>query len=376
MYEYLEKRCLEVLVSMKFAKAQYKDNDDDNEFEHEAPRRVLLEVEQRAHFKKDRSGENKLAISHKARTEISDRVIERIMPQLADTDYMYGSVLECPDAIPACLDILQVRTASIGRIYPLIADMSWISKNILHIVNMPQYRNPNNPDVDVKVTNLRLAMSYLGIDNLKIVIPSAAIRNFIPRSTEPFTLLKRKMWDATLSCALSCQSLARQTETDAFSAFCAGMFYYLGHLAIIDLYLSTFNELKASRLEVLRKEGLHQEHEMLYDVVPDEEVVCDLLFTHARELSLRLLEKMEFKRLFITPSLKELLDHDGENTLSERAQLIQQGVAYSQYRMLERHSLITNIEAGKWFKSIKLDKNKLKKLQTVRLNRLNLSFDR
>ena len=110
--------------------------------------------------------------------------------QLEDIDSVVHETIGIQDSVPAILDILATRSASVGRLEPLIKDLTWLGRELVAFVNLPYYRQQRSKHTSVKVDNPLLALRYIGLDNLKFVVPTFAVRHWMPHSTEPFSLFK------------------------------------------------------------------------------------------------------------------------------------------------------------------------------------------
>ena len=99
--------------------------------------RTLLEVEVAAHKKRQKSS----TAHHKYRAQASKQlhqVIETAMnKQLEDIDSVIHETIGIQDAVPAIIDILAVKSASVGRIEPLVQDLSWLGRELVALVNLP-----------------------------------------------------------------------------------------------------------------------------------------------------------------------------------------------------------------------------------------------
>ena len=90
-----------------------------------------------------------------------------------------------------------------------------VCTELINLVNKPQYRKRS----DVQVNEPNLALSYVGLDNLKLVMPTFMLKHWLPTSTAPYPLMKRKLWNDSLSVALAAQLLAKEHGLDRIYRF-------------------------------------------------------------------------------------------------------------------------------------------------------------
>ena len=136
------------------------------------------------------------------------RVSAKVNHEFEHKENLFMNVLRIEDAAPSIMEILAVKAASIKRITPLAKSLPWLCTELISLVNKPQYRKRS----DVQVTEPNLALSYVGLDNLKLVMPTFMLKHWLPNSTAPYPLMKRKLWNDSLSVALAAQSISKRTR--------------------------------------------------------------------------------------------------------------------------------------------------------------------
>lgn len=57
--------------------------------------------------------------------------------RLEDIDLVIKDTVGIDDNVPAILDILATRAASVGRLEPLINDLNWLGRELVTLVNLP-----------------------------------------------------------------------------------------------------------------------------------------------------------------------------------------------------------------------------------------------
>ena len=297
-------RAISLTISKEFAEqsngklvvAAQQDSEQTNR------RRELLAVEKQANKDKiiEEHGQNHFKTQ--VMTKLYKQVNSQINNEFDNKENLYNNVLHIEDAAPSILEILAVKAASINRITPLVKSLSWLSNDIINLVNKPQYRKR----ADVQVTQANLALSYIGLDNLKLLMPTFILKHWLPGTTSPFGLMKRKLWNDSLSIALASKVLADQQGLDGFAAFTCGMFSNIGNLAVTRCVFDSFNDVyKTQRREAYesRDKRLHNIFVQL-DMSP--ELLLEQLSSRSAKISADLVELMRFDRLNITEPLFDL----------------------------------------------------------------------
>lgn len=331
--------------------------------------RQLLEVEETAQQERESALADKQTNQNNKSISLNQKVIEIVETQLQDTNEIYTEVLQIQDSVIAILDLLSVRSASIARVEPLVNNLPWLGSEIIKFVNLPVYKKANSK---VKLDKVRTALGYIGIENLNYIIPTFAFKKWIPHSTEPFRLMKRKLWESGMGAAICCQKLAAMQGLPENAAFCAGMFHGLGQSAIVRLYLRAFDQEWKAQLTTARESRDKENHDALVDLEPDGATLCNLMSKHAIQLSANLASQFNLKRLIFADALNQYAHETDMKAYEPMTKIIAQGVCYSRYKMLQKHSLIAKHEAKIYYKEHLLKSTDISELNKLSLLRLNL----
>ncbi|KTF14002.1 HDOD domain-containing protein [Pseudoalteromonas sp. H105] len=373
----LEQRAHDLLLGHNFAQRQigYIHTLEVN-YGEPIKQRTLLEVEMAAHAKRKESS----TAHHKYRAQASQQLhnaIETAMKkQLADIDSVLHETIGIEDNVPAILDILSVKSASVGRLEPLANDLSWLSRDLVTFVNLPYYRTQRNKHTSVKVDSPSLALRYIGLDNLKFVVPTFAVRHWMPHSTEPFPLLKRRLRDNSMACAIAAQEIAKLNGVNEIHAFTLGMLLDVGKIALVRLYLRTF-ELVWRRKVTLAREEQHKDlHTALLELKPDPLFLSTLLSEQSLKITAKVIEKMAFRYLPFNFVMEQLTKGVTKgDSLLPLAAVMQKARCYSQYVTLLEHQLVESDEAQRWFEYINFTKAELQHLEKVNLQNFHIKLD-
>jgi len=333
--------------------------------------RELLAIEQEAQ-------KNKIIAEHGERhfrEQISSQLFSRIENQvneaLDNKDLLFSKTLVVEDSTTAALDILAVRAASIRRIRPLIANLTWLADDLISLVNKPQYRKR----ADVQISDINVAVSYVGLDNLKLVLPTFILKHYLPHSTSPFSLMKRKLWNESLSIALATSTLAQAANVDEYSAFTAAMFSSIGQLAVCKVYLNTFFEIHGEDIRTAYQEKDKRLHDILLAIKVPADMLLTQLSQRSAKISADMVELMNFERMPLTEPLFDLAYTLTIDKMHPIAQLIIKAQAFVAFRSLAKEGLITNDEAKALFSAAKLTNTDIALLQKSDITHLKLKFN-
>lgn len=364
-----------LLFSYEFARDQLKSNSnqaDSSVTQKKTKDRALLAVEQQAVDNRKAEAANKSMQQKAMQVELNAYVDTVFRERIQDIDMVVEKTIGTSDAVPAVLDLLSIKAASISRIDPLISGLAWLSEDILHFINLPVYQKANAQE-KVKVDKVKTALSYIGIENLPFLIPSFAARQWLPHSTAPFKLMKRKLLENGLASAICCRQLAKMYEKNEATLFIAGMFHDIGKSAIVRIYYRVFDEVWKEKLTEARNNRLKDRHDALVDLEPDPIALRDLMLEFSASLSVKIIEQFKLKRLMIASPLQECADKTPYAEMSKQAKILSKGIAYSHFRALQQHHLISNTEAKSYLTRHHINVEEITALRKLSLKRLNLN---
>ena len=339
-------------------------------------KRTLLEVEVAAQQKRQQKSTSHQKLQAKTSQKLHT-VIETVMAKrLEDIDLVIKDTVGIDDNVPAILDILATRAASVGCLEPLINDLNWLGRELVTLVNLPFYRKQRSKGTSVKVDTPALALRYLGLDNLQLVVPTFAVRHWMPNSTVPFPLLKRRLKDSTMSCAIAAQTLAQLNGLNPMHAFTLGMLLNVVQIALVRLYLKVFDQVWQRKIQRAREEGDKNLHTALLELKPDPLFLTTLLNEKSLLVSAKVIETMSFKYLPFNTVMQQLVNGiEKGDSLLPLSQVILKARCYSQYLNLKEHQLIEDDELQSWFSYYKFTKKELEALQASNFTNLALQID-
>ncbi|MBC3767604.1 HDOD domain-containing protein [Neptunicella marina] len=307
-------------------------------------------------------------------TQLHHEILARFKQELEDTDTLYSKVLGINESMPDALDILNVRASSIGRIEPVIATMPWLVKDLIKMVNMPKYRRFDKRGKGIAVDNLRMALSFIGIENLKMVVPSMAMRRWLPQITDPYPSIKSRLWANSIGTAICCRKLAQLKGQDEGMLFTLGMLHNIGYIAVIRLYFRLFDQVLQEALKEAQDGQLKSEYDALRELQPDADFLRDLMMQYGAALSVKIIERMDMRRVYINHAMSEFAKDMPMTKMTPMAKILTQSVAYTRFRLLRDSKLITTDEAKQYLQHFHMPKGSLAILKSTNLGKLDLSM--
>lgn len=334
-------------------------------------RRELLAVEEETNKNKIKEAHGKNHFNKQVMDEFYTKLNDKMDKQLKDKEKLYHNILGNDNAVPDTLELLSVKAASIKRIAPIIQLLPWLSAELVALVNKPQYRKRS----DVQVTDPNLAISYVGLDNLKQVMPTYILKHLLPNTTGSFRLLKRKLWNDSLAIGLASVVLAKEEGLDEFTAFTTGMFSNIGRLVVTSNYLESFNDLHRRELENSYDKKDKNRHEALIEIEKSPELLLEQLSSRSDKVTADIIEAMGFDRLPITKPIWDLAHINDHKKMSPMAQVIAKAKAYVTLRALAKDELISKEEVKILMATVKLSTNCFSLLKKSDIDHIKLKFN-
>jgi len=366
------RRAMSLVISKEFAEQQSGKvaNASHQNSEQANPRRELLAVEEEAKNNKIIKAHGESFFTEQVMSKFFAHVTTEVNKEFDNKENLYNNILKIEDATPSIMEILAVRAASIKRIIPLAKSLPWLATELINLVNKPQYRKR----ADVQVTDASLAISYIGLDNLKLVMPTFMLKHWLPNSTAPYALMKRKLWNDSLAIAMSSSVLAKEAGMDEFSAFAAGMFSNLGLLAVSRCFLTTYSDLHSSKLKEAYENKDKKLHDTLVKLDASPDLLLEQIITRSNKVSADLVELMSLDRLRITEAIFDLAYTESLDKMCPLAQIVAKAKAYVAFRSLAKEELISNDEAKLLLSTTHITSQEISLLKKSDIDHIKLNF--
>lgn len=270
------------------------------------------------------------------------------------------------------LDLLLDPDLNINRLRPIIESISWLSRDLINLINSPAsgHRRPKNSDV--QVTDIKLVLNYIGIENLRLLIPYFCLRHWLPTGNANLLWITRKLWRYSMVSAIAAQTLAELHNKEPSLAYCCALMYQFATSIILSQSGHIFDKTWGTWL---REASLSLEKQV-YDAIMatdfPAEAVLEQVLQHSHSLNWQLLSLLQFDDSAMTQVLKEL-DHDYHFTeLSVDAAIVAKASCYAKVLLLEEQQQIDPQEKRIMFDYYQFSAQELIRLKGKNFRKLNL----
>lgn len=238
------------------------------------------------------------------------------------------------------LEMLHSPQLDLNRLRPAVASQAWLVRDLTNMVNSPVFgaRRPQNKDL--QVSDLKLVLGYIGMDNLRLLIPFYICRHWLPLGHTGLLWINRKLWRYAQIQGVATRALAALHEQDGALLYALSLMRQLGASVVLGMGASIFEQLRGNWL----KEASKARDKELYDAVAVSEFPALEIFQqvqeHAMRLNWQLPQALGFADSALITWLQELEDKQGFEQMPLLAQLVAKASCYAQSLLLdESHQL-------------------------------------
>lgn len=270
------------------------------------------------------------------------------------------------------LELLQGPNVNINRLRLLIAEQVWLVSDLTNLVNSPSFRHRRPNSSDVKVTDIKLVLNFIGIENIKFLIPYFCIRHWLPSGHANLLWTTRKLWRYAVASAIAAQALAKLHEKDEAFVYTCTLLSQLGPSVVLKNGAKLFEQTWGSWL----REASGSRDKEVYDAVlatefPAEKVY-QLVLEHGNKLNWQLLHQLDFQDSAMTKVLAELDNNLSYKEFSEEAAMVARANCYAKVVLLEEMRQITPQEKRVMFDYYEFSEQELIRLKGQNYKKLNI----
>lgn len=382
----IESRFYRYLIDMKYALREVDFDDgvnigDESESSKESKpkaqaERILLAVEERRlrKVKMQQIAESK-TIDAMAKS-LRPHIIEHVRAKIEDQEHVIKHLLRLPANFVDLVDMLYTPTSTYSRVASIVRLNNVHDRNLINMVNRSDFQVQIGKPVSQKIRDTQIAISLLGVEGTKALLPVMMLKQTIKLRNEYFPLLGFKLWKMMLSNGLATHYILTQKGySDPVEGLLAGMMYNLGKVSLYHQFIASFDEVQKTFLVNFRKDGKKLQHDYLLKVEPDPDILFLLMQQFAGKHSLQVAQALELHKQRpkgMGASLEQALSISSINQCDPLARAIRQGNAYSQLEQLRHAKLVGKENIAPFLENVGMSKEGMAALLRRNLTRLDL----
>ncbi|WP_372871582.1 HDOD domain-containing protein [Shewanella sp.] len=303
--------------------------------------------------------------------QLTDTIMDEIAITLSDMDRLIQRS-HLTETQLALFEQLCKASPDMGRIRLLMNGVGWLSRDLTNVVNSTSFRQRHPQRADVQVTDIKLVLNFIGVENLRQLVPYYSMRNWLPTGHSCLLWTNRKLWQYSLMCATAARALARLHQRNETLAFVSAMLEQFGITMVLGSAAAIYEKNWGNWL----REASASRDKELYDAVmatefPAEQVL-KLVFEHSSKLAWAIPARLKFDNHEMVQSLKAL---DETLTISELpldAQILAKASCYAQVTTLEEARLLEPQEARLMYRYYGLSEQEVIRLSAQNYRKMDL----
>ncbi len=344
-------------------------------------RRLLLGVEELANKKKEVAASAEQAYLQKVEDDFHKFLIADLKVDIEDTPMILEKVLKFDPSLGKLLDVLYTEACSISRLVTCLETLPWLASSILRYVRQPKYQRKDSTGQIVVLRTIRSALSFVGIESLRTLIPALIAKHALPAKSEHTPNLIKHQWLYTLGTGNVSKALASKFDVRPEFAFNIGLFGNIGRTAIVHLYLRTFENKLRQEISKARKKNNINHATALSTLEPSQKYMIKLVKEYAAYVNANVIKALNCRWLMIAIGfedylkIKELnIQHVNKLDLHPFAKLLFTSQGYMHYRMLAANKLIDKKAASAYLRNFGIDSNDLSLISKINLTGIELNI--
>ncbi|MCW8109752.1 HDOD domain-containing protein [Alteromonas ponticola] len=283
------------------------------------PGEVSFEDSEQAEARRQLLSIEKIAIENQSLQELNDASLKDVVTHDFH-QYLFAAIrkkatnlrkvcrynLGISSDIKLLLEILYVDSTTLHQVEQQMSIHPWLSYEIMKVVNLPQFRRKDAKGNPIQVESIRTALSYLGVENLKQVVPYMILKRSLPQTTDPFPEIKEHLFNFGVSTAVSASLIAPLKQLDGDSAYMLGALHGVGRCILIKLYFRLFELTRSEFMAQAAKKKRVDVHTVLSKITPSANYLIALQLEFADAVASDLLTHLTPKKLQLGESMHSL----------------------------------------------------------------------
>ncbi len=348
--------------------------------QHDA-RRELLMVEEIANRKREIEAGEEMTHQLKIESQFHQKLIADIEQRLQDTDTILSSILDINLHLGKLLDVLYMEACTISKLVAHIDELPWLQRALIKFVKQPKYRRVDSKGHAVIIDTTTAALSFIGIDSLRQLIPVLVSKHVMPPNSEFTPDLLKNLWLYTIGTGNVARELSKEFGVKPHLGFNLGLLASIGHSVVATVYLKAFDaQLRAEIIEAKEKNN-RMLAKSLANLSPSHKYIRSLWKMYAAKVSYNIIAALNLRWLNITPgvagiaSIKEVsFKYVEKHNLHPLAKLLFKSAGYMQFKLMQKNQLMSKEASMLYLRNFGITAADLGNLRAVNLTGLELKI--
>ncbi len=340
---------------------------EDTEVDSELPEnRILLEIELGPALKRQADRQASKDLFYALQAQLFQLVEERTEASLASMSPESVTRFAISENLMAAINILNTRAASISRIKPLLQKETALLINMVNLLNRfgVGQKTSGKP---LELKDAELSLSFLGIDQLRLLLPYLIVHESLKDSGRKFNQTSRKIWQHVQITAEAARQLAKGNDkVNSDEIYIQAILHEIGTTYILHVIDECFEQASRDMGKLAKENGASEVSHQVSEIKSAAPVLDKLLPLRASTISSRLASHYKLSHLSLANTLDELATVLTFDELGPSARLIAQGRAYAVFKQMFKAQLMTKTQASEYLRYYQLDSDNIRMLNQVR----------
>nr|WP_250885655.1 HDOD domain-containing protein [Shewanella jiangmenensis] len=330
-----------------------------------------LDIERAAVFerieKQQKARDVYLAVS----AQLTSTIVAEIQQTLADFDRLVQRSSLTATQL-ALFEQLCRESPDMARLRLLMTGVGWLSRDLTNVVNSTAFRQRHPQRADVQVTDIKLVLNFIGVENLRQLIPYYSMRNWLPSGHSCLLWINRKLWQYALTCATAAKALAKLHGRNETLAFICALLQQFGVTMVLGTAAAAYEKNWGNWL----REASASRDKELYDAVmatefPAEKVL-DEVVRHGGHLAWEIPARLDFENHDMVTVIKTLEQSLTVADLPLDVQIQAKASGFATAMTLDESKLLEPQEARLLFRYYGLNEQEMLRLKAQNYRKIDL----
>ncbi|WP_133407861.1 HDOD domain-containing protein [Parashewanella tropica] len=312
---------------------------DDNEQDEQLIDAHKLEIEQQAVrsrlSKQQQQQQVFLAISNQLVSTVTDAMSHRF----SDTKSLLKDS-KITESQWKLLSELQNKKLNLNQLRTSIENIVWLKNDLVNLVNSPSFRHFRGQGSDVHVRDLKLVLNYIGLEQVRLLIPYYCMRYWLPRQHSSTSFITRKIWRFANVASIAAKALAKHHKQDACLIFSISLGHFMGAATVVGQCAQVYETIRGDWL----RQAQQDRDKVVYDAILatslPKESVCSNVLKYGSQLNWQILKELNMDNSSLFQYLSEM---DQELSYSEMrlpAAIATKSIAFAKLLLLQEQLML------------------------------------
>ncbi|MGB0893711.1 MAG: HDOD domain-containing protein [Parashewanella sp.] len=261
------------------------------------------------------------------------------------------------------LELLNSRNIDLNRLRIAISDINWLTRELINVVNSPAFRQSRSQNNDVQVTDLKLVLNFIGIEQLKFLIPYFCMRHWLPKKRVSTLWATKQLWRFANVAAIASRTLSEYHQQNQSVIYTATLTSMIGATIVIENSALVYEAIRGTWL----REAKNTRNKLVHDAVLSTrfpiQFLCENVLKHGSLLNWKVLDGLDCADGQITKIMREIDQTINFSELSVSSSIVVKSLMYAMKLMLEEQCSISPKENRLLFKYFEFSEEEVLRLK-------------